>query len=490
MDVTRPLSYRSAHEQLADLAAKRVSARELTDRAIERIEALDGALNAVVVRDFDRARAAADEADAALRRGERRPLLGLPITVKESYAVAGLPTTWGMPWCANFKPETDAVAIARLKAAGAVVLGKTNVPFALGDWQSFNAIYGTTNNPWRLDRTPGGSSGGSAVSVAAGFAALEMGSDIGGSLRAPAHYCGVYSHKPSRGVVPGRGHAPPQASGTTPDLSVCGPLARTPGDLILALDVIAGPDVLEATGFHLQLPPPRHERLADYRVLLLDSHPLLPASGEVRGALERLAGRLRDAGATVETASPLVPNLIDLARAYVGLLMPVIFSRLPAEQVAAFAEAAAALPDGTDTVDAWTLRAASARHADWLAADAVRIRAAYAFHELFKIFDVVLFPPMPTTAFPQDQRESDERTLDIDGVSYSYGDQIVYASLATPPGLPATTAPLEIAAGGLPTGVQIIGPYLEDRTPLRFAELLEESFGGFVPPPAFGDRGA
>jgi len=484
MTAVTSLDYRSARDLVADLAAGRVSSLALTERAIARIEELDGRFNAVVVRDFARARAAAAEADAALARGERRPFLGLPITVKESYNVAGLQSTWGMPWNAGFQPESDAVSVARLKAAGAIVIGKTNVPFALGDWQSYNAIYGTTHNPWELGRTPGGSSGGSAASLAAGYVALEMGSDIGGSLRAPAHYCGVYSHKPSRGVIPARGHVPPGTFGTTPDLPVIGPLARSAADLALALGVLAGPDVIEAAGMRLELPPPRHERLADYRVLLLDQHPLLPADRHVRGAFERLAGRLAGQGVAVARSSDLVPDLTGLARAYVGLLMPVVFARYPDEYREGMADAAAALPPGADTIGAWTVRAANSSHRDWLAADAERVKVAYRWHELFGSFDVVLFPPMPTPAFPQDESEDQEtRTIDIDGTAYRYEDQVVYASLATPTGLPATTAPLEISETGLPVGVQIIGPLFGDRTTIRFAELLEEQFGGFVPPP-------
>ena len=198
--------YRTAGEQVADLAARRVSAVELLDQAIARIEALDKSINAVVVRDFDRARQAAIAADQALARGERRPLLGLPMTVKESFNVAGLPTTWGIPAFKDWRPAEDAVPVERLKAAGAVIIGKTNVPVALADWQSTNPIYGTTNNPYDVERTPGGSSGGAAAALAAGYVALELGSDIGGSLRTPAHYCGVFAHKPTYGVIARRGH--------------------------------------------------------------------------------------------------------------------------------------------------------------------------------------------------------------------------------------------------------------------------------------------
>jgi amidase len=253
------LAYRTAGELASELAQKRVSAVELVDAAIARIYALDGKINAVVVRDFDRARAAAQAADSALARGERQPLLGLPITVKEQYNVADLPTTWGDPQFRDWHPEDDALVVARLKAAGAIVLGKTNVPPALMDWQSENTIYGTTNNPWNLALTPGGSSGGAAAALASGFVALELGSDIGGSLRCPAHFCGVYAHKPSLDLVPSRGAGPP-ATPAVPvrgDLAVLGPMARCAGDLTLALDVLAGPDPWsEGIGYRLALPPP------------------------------------------------------------------------------------------------------------------------------------------------------------------------------------------------------------------------------------------
>ncbi len=261
------------------MQARKISAFELTEHVIARIEALDQRLNAVVVRDFDRARDGAKAADAALSRGERRPLLGIPMVVKESFNVAGLPTTWGIPAFKDWTPQEDAVTVARLKAAGAVILGKTNVPLVLGDWQSYNDIYGTTNNPWDLGRTPGGSSGGSAAALAAGFGSLSLCSDIGGSLRVPAHYCGIYAHKPTIGIVPLRGQSPP---GTPPlpreiDLVVAGPMARSAANLALALDLIAGPDEARAgIAYRLALPAPRHEELRSFRALIVDAHPLLP----------------------------------------------------------------------------------------------------------------------------------------------------------------------------------------------------------------------
>lgn len=280
-------NFQTAEELAAALRAGEVTSVELTDEAIARIERDDKAINAICVPDFDRARAAARGADQARARGEDRTLLGVPVTVKESYNIAGLPTTWGMPMHQDFVPAEDAVQVSRLRAAGAVVLGKTNVPLGLQDLQSFNEIYGTTNNPWDHARTSGGSSGGSAAALAAGFGALSIGSDIGGSLRTPASFCGVYAHKPTLGLVANRGMVPPTtpALPTDLDLAVVGPMARTARDLTLLLDVMAGPDPLTLGVAHdLKLPLARHQRLSDFRVLVLDEHPFLPTGSAVRAA--------------------------------------------------------------------------------------------------------------------------------------------------------------------------------------------------------------
>jgi amidase len=314
--------YRTAKELVAALQARKISALELAEHTIARIEALDQRLNAVVVRDFERAREAAKAADAALSRGERRPLLGIPMTVKEAFNVAGLPTTWGIPQFKDFVPKEDAVIVSRVKSAGAVIFGKTNVPLQLTDIQSYNDIYGTTNNPWDIGRTPGGSSGGSAAALAAGFGPLSLGSDAGGSLRTPAHFCGIYAHKPTLGLVPDRGQTPPSSPALQreSDLSVVGPMARSATDLALALDVVAGPDEeREGIGYRLALRPARHDDLRSFRVLVIDTHPLVPTSAAVRTALDRLSQRLVRAGAKVAHGTPLLPDLADSARMYMRL---------------------------------------------------------------------------------------------------------------------------------------------------------------------------
>jgi amidase len=480
------LNYGTTKDLVAALAARKFSALELTDHVIARIEALDRKLNAVVVRDFDRGREAAKSADAALARGERRRLLGIPMVVKESFDVAGLPTTWGVPAFKNFVPQEDAVIVARVKAAGAVMLGKTNVPYLLGDWQSYNDIYGTTNNPWDLNRTPGGSSGGSSAALAAGLGPLSLGSDTGGSLRAPAHFCGVYAHKPTVNLVPPRGHRPPGAVQRVDDLATVGPMARSAADLDLALAVTADPDETRAgIAYRVALPKPRHDKLKDFRVLVIDDHPSLPTAASVRAALDRLSQCLVKAGAKVAPASPLLPNLAASARLYMRLLMATVAEHWPPEIYQQVQTSAAALEDDDTSLAAERYRGAVLSYREWAVADRARIALQQEWAEVFRAWDVVLCPPMPTAAFPHDHSPALERRLDIDGKQFSFFDQLVWPGIATMPGLPATAAPIGLSESGLPIGVQIIGPYLEDRTPIAFAALMEREFGGFVPPPGY-----
>jgi amidase len=482
-------SYKTAGELTAALAARQVTAVELTEDAITRIEAHDRAVNALCVRDFDRALAAARAADAALAAGERKPLLGIPITVKESYNIAGLPTTWGFPPMKDFVPAEDALAVTRVKAAGAVILGKTNVPLGLGDFQSYNDIYGTTVNPWDLGRTPGGSSGGSSAALAAGYGPLSLGSDIGGSLRAPAHFCGVYAHKPSLGIVPGRGHTPPGAPALPreSDLAVVGPMARCVADLSILLDVIAGPDPLDAgIAYRLELPPPRRAALKDFCVLVLDTHPLLPSAASVRTAIAQLAEWLAAAGASVAYESPLLPDLADTARLYLRLLRAFLGFTVPPEIYDRFRAGAAHLAPEDMSPAAENLRGWAASHRDWLIDDAKRGRLKAQWAALFGGFDVVICPVTPTPAFPHDHSgRADERRIMIDGREHPYIDQLIWAGVATAPGLPATAVPIGLSPEGLPIGAQIVGPFLEDRTPLAIAGLIEREFGGFIAPPGY-----
>ncbi|MBV9286442.1 MAG: amidase, partial [Hyphomicrobiales bacterium] len=449
------LTYATLRDQIAALAARKISAAELLEETVARIAKYDGKINAVVVRDFERARAQAKEADRALARGERRPLLGAPVTVKESYNVAGLPTTWGSPAAREWRPKEDAVLVSRLKAAGAVVAGKTNVPLSLADWQSYNEVYGVTSNPWDLGRTPGGSSGGAAASLAAGYVALELGSDIGGSLRVPAHFCGVFAHKPTYALLPMRGHTAP---GLPPlpywrDLSVVGPMARSAADLSLAFDLLAGPDEHEATAYSLTLPPPRANRLDAFHVLALDAHPQTPTSAAVRSAIDVIAQRLQRAGAKVARQSPLLPDLTLVMKSYQTLLMSIFGSDLPDDRFEALRQRAAALPADVDTLDAQRARGLVATHRDWIKADRIRAGINAQWRELFRAFDVVLCPVSQTAAFPHDHSPDQRaRLIVIDGAPHPYQDQLAWPSLATLSGLPATAAPIGRSPEGLPIG--------------------------------------
>lgn len=442
----------------AALDAGEVTAEGLADAAIARIERLDGPINAVVIRDFERAKAAARAADAAIQAGERAPLLGVPMTVKESFGLAGLPHTWGAEWFRDMTAAQDAVVVMRLKAAGAVILGKTNVPPMLADWQSVNPIWGRTHNPWNLSRSPGGSSGGSAAALAAGYVPLEFGSDIGGSIRVPAAFCGVFGHKPSYKLVPSRGHGLPGLEGEEPPLAVVGPLARSADDLALALDVVAGPDADTAGAWRLALPAARQSRLGGFRVLILDRHPTAATDGAILTALNSLADELARLGARVVRDHPDLPDLADDMSAYLSLLNSVVSRGRPdASPISAHAY----------------LDALDAQH---------RTRARWA--QVFRDVDVVLAPVFGTPAFPHDERPWGERALVIDGVETPYGAQLAWPSLALFGNLPATVFPAGLAPSGLPIGLQAIGPYLEDRTPLAFAAAVERELGRvFRPPP-------
>jgi amidase len=484
-------SFQTAVDLSAALAAKKVSAVELAKDAIARIERHDAKINAICVRDFERGLQAAKDADAALGRGEKKALLGIPVTVKESYNIAGLPTTWGIPQQKNFVPNEDALSITRVKDAGGVILGKTNVPLGLGDWQSYNDIYGITNNPWDLGRTPGGSSGGSSAALAAGYGPLSLGSDIGGSLRVPAFHCGVYAHKPTYALVPSRGHTPPPFPPLPldRDLAVIGPMARGAADLSLLLDVIAGPDPLEAgKAYRLELPAPRHVALKDFRVLVVDSDPVMPTDSVVRGSIDKLAANLERAGVKVARRSDLLPDFAASTALYMRMLMSFLAASFPYDVYANAQAVTQMLPPSDTSLGSERLRGMVMSHRDWVMADGARARLRAQWRELFKQYDAVICPIMPTPAYKHDHSDEQEsRRIHIDGKPHVYPDQLSWPGIATLPGLPATAIPTGFSPDGLPVGVQIVGPWLEDRTTIKLAELIEREFGGFKPPPMFDD---
>lgn len=426
--------------------AGEISALEAADAAIARIEAVDGAINAVVVRDFERARAAAKALDASRTPGDTRRFLGVPMTVKESNDVAGLPSTWGFEQFKDLKAAKDAVVVERLKAEGAIILGKTNVPVALGDWQSVNPIYGRTVNPFDHARSPGGSSGGAAAALATGMVPLEIGSDIGGSIRFPAHMCGVFGHKPTYGIVPQRGHLFPGTDGCDAPLAVVGPMARNVADMAACLEVIAGPEA--GGGYRLDLPRARAGILKDYRVRVITEMPGVPVDGDTRAGLARLVDALRAEGVTVSEGAAGMPDLAEMVPSYVRMLMTVISRGDP--------------------------NAAPISAHEWMNLQDYQLAVTRQWAAFFGGVDILLSPAFSTPAFPhKDEPDWGKRTLEVDGAVLPYGSQLAWAAIATFVGLPSTCVPVAKGAGGLPIGFQLIGAPYADRTTLQFASLLE-----------------
>ncbi|MEJ0016120.1 MAG: amidase [Acetobacteraceae bacterium] len=461
-----------------------MSCLELLDHFIARIERLDGHTNAVVVRDFDRARERARLLDSQRRDGRALPLFGVPMTVKESFNLTGLPTTWGNEAQRASAAHDDALAVQRLTAAGAVVFGKTNVPVGLADWQSYNPIYGATSNPWNLAHTPGGSSGGSAAAIAAGFSALELGSDIGGSIRVPAHYCGVFGHKPSWGLCSGRGQSLVPVAGTT-DIAVIGPLARSARDLSLALDAIAGPDPVQDVG-RVVLPPPRAMRLADLRIAVWSSEAGRDTDTETTAHIDALADFLEREGATVSRTARPAFDASEAFQLYLTLLAAAVSARESEEILALMRHAKASQAADDMSANAIWARTVDMTHRDWLRLNERRYQLRRLWGAFFQDWDVLLCPVISTAALPHMQQgETWERNVAINGRTVSYNEMLFWPGITCGYHLPASTAPIALTEAGLPVGVQIVGPMHGDRMTLQVAELLEGQWRGFVPPPGW-----
>jgi len=480
------LEFASALEAARAIRSGQVSSEELTRHILGRIERYDGSINAVVTRTPERALRRARAADAALARGEIWGRFhGVPGTVKDTYCVAGVRTTAGAPSLADYVPDEDAAVVERLESAGIVVLGKTNVPIMASDWQSYNEIFGTTNNPWDLTRTPGGSTGGGAAALAAGLSFLSIGSDIAGSIRIPAHFCGVYGHKPTLGVVPQRGHIPPPP-GEFPhpefDLPVAGPLARSATDLKAAMQALGGPDRDRAIAYSWALPPARGCRLRDYRIGYVFDHSLCPVVDEVREVLESAVEALVRAGIRVEQGWPERVDAERQWRDYLHLLYAFLpHGDLTDEQLAEVRDLAAA---GGDDMMSMIARGWMAPYSEYFRALSGRMAARAIWQRYFTTRDAFLLPVSFSPAFRHDHHPNQlERRIDTGSGKRPYNDNLFWISFATMTGLPATVAPVGRTPDGLPVGVQILGPYLEDATPIDVAAGMADVVGGFEPPP-------
>ncbi len=478
-------AFASATRLAADIRDRRVGCVELLEFFLARAERYNPQLNAIVAWQTDKARERARAADAALAKGENwGPLHGLPMTVKESFNITGLPTTFGNPvWKGNI-PGGNAVLVDRLEAAGAVIFGKTNVPFMLADSQSYNDIYGTTNNPWDTDCGPGGSSGGEAAVQAAGLGALGAGSDIAGSLRNPAHYSGVYGHKPSFGLIPTRGHGPPGVV-TPTDISVVGPMARHAEDLALALGILAGPDLLQQSAWRVALPAPRATNLGDFRVAVWTASPLAPIDDSVAALIDAAVDAIAKSGASVDAGARPDIELEENQRLFMLLLRAATASRLTDADFAEQQKIAATLLPHDTSPRAHIARGAVLAHREWGAANEARSKLRYVWRDFFTRFDVLLAPVAATAAFPHDHNpDRGARRVVINGAPHPHVD-ITWASLASLSYLPATAAPIGLTPRGLPVGLQIIGPEGDDPTTIEFARLLAQEIGGFIPPPGY-----
>jgi amidase len=473
----------TALEAAAAIRARKISSVELTQHTFWRIDAFQPALNAYVYQLRNEAlRAAARADDAMARHTATGALHGVPINVKESFGVEGQPCTWGIPPLRGTKAPAHAVAVRRLLDAGAILLGGTNVPFELMDGQSFNDIYGRSNNPWDLARTPGGSSGGTAASLAAGMAFFSIGSDIGGSIRAPAAFCGIYGHKPTLDLVSLVGHAPggaPEPPGFSTLLAAAGPMARSADDLEAGLRLLAGPEFPESKAFQWTLPAPRHHALREFRIGYVLEDPAVPVSADTKSVLESAIRACERAGATVRQGWPEGFRFQELLDTYFFLLGAVVFSLTPPQQQQHARSQLQTRPEQF-------VKGALSGFAEWQQKNMERLAHRAMWETFFASVDVFLLPTTFTVAFPHDQTHPDQRMVPMpEGGTQRFWNLLSYISPATLTGCPATTAPAGLSPSGLPVGLQIVGPYCEDATPIGFARLLAKEIGGFQPPKGY-----
>ncbi len=496
--------YATATEISEAIRRKRISARELLQLTFRRVDRYNPKLNAIIIEFRDSALTRATQADEALAHGGIwGPLHGIPVTIKEAFAYEGSPNTWGRPEFKGVNSVRTAAAVERLESAGAIVIGKTNIPTGLADIQSYNAIYGTTNNPWDLRRTPGGSTGGGAAAIAAGLGPLTLGSDSGGSIRTPAHLCGVYGHKPTVNLVSLAGHQPgfwdgrtsaiSNSAGLRPgeslgrsfDFQVAGPLARDARDLALALSVIGGPAGDESVAWNWRMPPSRQKRLRDFRIGYVtgevrgpDTTHEGPVASDLLDVHEHLLTALAHTGARLERGWPSGIDFRSQSETatYLGL------SRFNPgeEQLKRHRQRLEASPNDMAAL------AFAGPHSRWLVETERQLGFRALWQAYFKTHDVFLLPPAATVAFPHDHSEpSWQRRIETPDGTITGNDFNYWSVFATVAGLPATVAPVGRTRSGLPAGIQIIAPMWEDGTAIEFAALLADLVGGFVPPPGY-----
>ncbi|MEO8560046.1 MAG: amidase [Rhodospirillales bacterium] len=480
------IAFKSAGQLAKMIKRGKITSLDLLDHYLERVERLNPKINAIIWMDKDGARKRAKAADRALKKGDLwGPLHGVPMTIKESYDVKGSPTTWGDPSLKNNIATKNSLAVDRLLQAGVVLFGKTNVPLMLADWQSYNDIYGTANNPWDVTRSPGGSSGGSAAALAAGLTGIDAGSDIGASIRNPAHYCGVFGHKPTWNILSPRGHALPGKVAHT-DISVIGPLARSAADLELAMDAMLGLDAVDKVGLTVSLPKPRKKNWREFKIGLMLTDKNSEVDRQVQDRLQALADFLGKK--KVKLVAGAKPD-IDTSEAmdvYIGLLRAATSGRQSDQLYAKNKELAAGLKPNDNSYYAQMTRANVLGHRDWLALNEKRMQMRLKWAAFFDEYDLLLCPAAASAAFPHDQKgERYQRKVEVNGHPVPTTDQLFWAGYMGVSFLPSTVAPIGFTREGLPVGVQIVAGHYRDRESIAFASMLEREYQGFVPPPGF-----
>ncbi len=480
------IAFQPAHILAKLLRKKKLSAKELLEACLTQYARHNDKVNAVAVTDFERGKKAAAAADRRLAKGKPLSMFdGIPMTAKESFDWSGTPSTWGDPKLANNVATVDAVALSRLTGAGAVMYGKTNVPLHLSDWQSFNAVYGTTGNPWDVKRTPGGSSGGAAAALATGMSVIEIGSDIGSSIRNPAHYCGVFGHKPTFGVVPYRGHLMP-GSVAYSDITVAGPMARSAKDLTAMMDILAGPEEMEARGYESKLEKRKEKSFKDFRVAVKLTSPVSDVDETVQALIIELAAFLKKKVKLISFDATPAFDDHEAYENFILLLRATGNKRMPIEDYEAAVEKVKTLDPDDKSYVALMTRAFAMSHREWLQVNERRHQMRLLWDVFFGDWDVMLCPAAASTAWPHDQKgERHERFIEVNGRKVSTIDQRFWAGYSCNFYLPSTVAPLGLTRDGLPSGVQIITRQYGDYSSLRFAELIEEEFGGFIAPPGY-----
>jgi len=492
------IAYKSA-DQLAKLIIdKEISSVELLDYYISRVEKYNSDINAIVVKDYENAKQAAKKADKELSKGNILGRLhGVPMTIKDSYDLAGTVTTRGNPALKDNFASKDALSVERLKNAGAVIFGKTNVPYNLADFQSYNEIYGTTNNPWDLTRSPGGSSGGSAAALASGMTGFETGSDIGGSIRNPAHFCGVFGHKPTWGLLPPRGHAAPNVLAQS-DLTVIGPLGRSAQDLETGVLVMGGPDEIDGTGLKMNLKRSDKESLKEYKIAAWVNQDFAPVNQETQNRVINVAETIISNKGIIDFEAKPNFDILEAMDTYASLLHPTMAARSSEEdyqklldkfeELDSYDKNKSTTLDPThDSQSAYTLKKQLSSLRDYNIANEKRTHLRWAWHEFFKDYDAVIAPIMATDAIKHNHGAFGDRTVIVDNDERPYFEQIFWAGLAIASYLPSTVIPTGLSEKGLPIGIQIIGPQYGDLKTIGLAKLLEKEGFGFQSPNNYQD---